>query len=149
MLSLTLSTRNRVIKQYQEKTIEFKSLTFSGRCRKSDIISYNKNYNSIINSFVSLSGLNRKSFDIPIKFNMDWFGNIKDYHKKSNDYEYAITFNEKIKQINIHICVDDNSNIVGIDVNVKHNLFSLSDGSTYDYNRKLVCHFCKLATYFR
>ena len=156
LLSLTLSRRNRVIKHYSEKPIEFKSLTFSGRCRKRDIISYNNNYNSVINSFVSLSGLNRKSFDIPIKFNKDWFGNMKDYHKKSNDYEYTITFNEKQKQVNIHICkdgeryiptVDDNSNIVGIDVNVKHNLFSLSDGSTYDYNRKLVNDFCKLSTY--
>lgn len=156
LLSLSLSKRNRIIKQYQERPIEFNSLTFSGRCRKTDIISYNKNYNSIINSFISLSGLNRKSFDIPIKFNKDWFGNIKDYHKKSNDYEYTITFNEKIKQVNIHICkdgerciptVDDNSNIVGIDVNIKHNLFSLSNGLTYDYNRKLVNDFCKLSTY--
>lgn len=156
LLSLSLSKRNRIIKQYSNKYIEFKSLTFSGRCRKTDIISYNKNYNSIINSFVSLSGLNRKSFDIPIKFNKEWFGNIKDYHKGNPDYEYMITFNEKYKQVNIHICkdeeryiptVDDNSNIVGIDVNVKHNLFSLSDGSTYDYNRNLVNDFCKLSTY--
>ena len=156
LLSLSLSKRNRIIKQYQERPIEFNSLTFSGRSRKTDIISYNKNYNSIINSFVSLSGLNRKSFDIPIKFNKDWFGNMKDYHKKNPDYEYTITFNEKQKQVNIHICkdgeryiptVDDNSNIVGIDVNIKHNLFSLSNGLTYDYNRKLVNDFCKLSTY--
>ena len=156
LLSLSLSKRNRIIKQYQERPIEFNSLTFSGRCRKTNIISYNKNYNSIINSFVSLSGLNRKSFDIPIKFNKDWFGNMKEYHKGNPDYEYTITFNEKYKQINIHICkdgeryiptVDDNSNIVGIDVNVKHNLFSLSNGLTYDYNRNLVNDFCKLSTY--
>ena len=156
LLSLSLSKRNRIIKHYQENVIKFNSITFSGRCRKTDIISYNKNYNSIINSFVSLSGLNRKSFDIPIKFNKDWFGNMKDYHKQNPDYEYTITFNEKYKQVNIHICkdekryiptVDDNSNIVGIDVNVKHNLFSLSNGLTYDYNRKLVNDFCKLSTY--
>ena len=156
LLSLSLSKRNRIIKQYQERPIEFKSLTFGGRCRKTDIISYNKNYNSIINSFVSLSGLNRKSFDIPIKFNKDWFGNMKEYHKKNPDYEYTITFNEKQKQVNIHICkdgeryiptVDDNSNIVGIDVNIKHNLFSLSNGECYDYNRNLVNDFCKLSTY--
>ena len=156
LLSLSLAKRNRIIKQYQERPIEFKSLTFSGRCRKTDIISYNKNYNSIINSFVSLSGLNRKSFDIPIKFNKDWFGSMKEYHKGNPDYDYTITFNEKQKQVNIHICkdgeryiptVDNNSNIVGIDVNVKHNLFSLSNGETYDYNRNLVNDFCKLSTY--
>ena len=156
LLSLSLSKRNRIIKQYSDKPIIFNSLTFSGRCRKTDIISYNKNYNSIINSFVSLSGLNRKTFDIPIKFNKDWFGSMKEYHNDKRSYEYTITFNEKQKQVNIHICkdgeryiptVDNNSNIVGIDVNVKHNLFSLSNGETYDYNRKLVSDFCKLSTY--
>ena len=156
LLNLALSKRNRIIKHYQENVIEFKSLTFSGRCRKIDIISYNKNYNSIINSFVSLSGLNRKSFDIPIKFNKDYHGNMKDYHKKTNDYEYTITFNKKDKQVNVHICkdgkryiptVDNSSNCIGIDVNVKHNLFSLSNGECYDYNRKLVNDFCKLSTY--
>ena len=150
LFNLALSKRNRIIKHYQKKIIEFNSLTFSGRCRKIDIISYNKNYNSVINSFVSLSGLNRKSFDIPIKFNKDYHGNMKDFHKKSNDYEYTITFNEKDKQVNVHICkdgkryiptVDNSSNCIG------HNLFSLSDGSAYDYNRKLVNDFCKLSTY--
>ena len=156
LLNLALSKRNRIIKQYSDKPIIFNSLTFSGRSRKTDIISFNKNYNSIINSFVSLSGLNRKSFDIPIKFNKDWFGSMKEYHNDKRSYEYTITFNEKQKQVNIHICkdgeryiptVDDNSNIVGIDVNVKHNLFSLSNGLTYDYNRNLVSDFCKLSTY--
>ena len=156
LYNLALSKRNRIIKHYSKYPVEFKSLSFSGRSRKSDIISYNGNYNSVINSFISLSGLNRKSFDIPIKFNKDYHGSMKDYHKKSNDYEYTITFNEKDKQVNVHICkdgkryiptVDENSNLVGIDVNVKHNLFSLSDGSTYDYNRKLVNDFCKLSTY--
>ena len=156
LFSLALSKRNRIIKHYQKKVIEFNSLTFSGRCRKTDIISYNKNYNSIINSFVSLSGLNRKSFHIPIKFNKDYHGNMKDFHDEKRSYEYTITFNEKDKQVNIHICkdgkryiptVNENSNCIGIDVNVKHNLFSLSNGECYDYNRKLVNDFCKLSTY--
>ena len=156
LFSLALSKRNRIIKHYQKKIIEFNSLTFSGRCRKIDIISYNKNYNSIINSFVSLSGLNRKSFDIPIKFNKDYHGNMKDFHDEKRSYEYTITFNEKDKQVNVHICkdgkryiptVNENSNCIGIDVNVKHNLFSLSNGECYDYNRKLVNDFCKLSTY--
>ena len=156
LYNLALSKRNRIIKHYSKYPVEFKSLSFSGRSRKVDIISYNGNYNSVINSFISLSGLNRKSFDIPIKFNKHYHGNINDYHKKSNTYNYTITFNEKDKQVNVHICkygkryiptVDENSASIGIDVNVKHNLFSLSDGSTYDYNRKLVNDFCKLSTY--
>lgn len=152
LLSIALRKRQNVIKRYSEHPIEFKSLSFRGRCRKVKIIDYNKHFGSKINAFVSLSGLGRKSFDIPVKFNKDWYGNIKQYAKSNPDYEYTLTFNEKEHQVNIHICKDGDryipdagNNVVGIDVNCKHNLFSLSDGTTFDYDRKLVNDFCKLS----
>lgn len=152
LLNLAISKRERIIKIYAEKPIEFKSLSFSGRCRKKKIIGYNKRFGSVINAFVSLSGLGRKSFDIPVKYNNNWHGNINTYIKPTNDYEYVLTFDEKDKQVKINICKDGeryipqaNDNVIGIDVNCKHNLFSLSDGTTYDYNRKLVNDFCKLS----
>ena len=151
LYNLALSKRKRIVKHYSEYPIEFKSLTFSGRCRKTKIIDYNSRFGSVINSFISLSGIGRKSFDIPIKFNKGWHGNIKDYKKKNPDYEYTIRFNEREHQVNIHLCKDGeryipqpNGNTIGIDVNCKHNLFSLSDETTYDYDRKLVNDFCKL-----
>ena len=152
LYNLALSKRKHVIEHYSEHPIEFKSLTFSGRCRKKRIIDYNHRFGSVINSFVSLSGIGRKSFDIPVTFNKLWHGNMKDYRKKNPDYEYTIAFNEKEHQINIHLCKDGeryipqaNGNTIGIDVNCKHNLFSLSDETTYDYDRKLVNDFCKLS----
>ena len=152
LYNLALSKRKRIVKHYSEYPIEFKSLTFSGRCRKTKIIDYNSKFGSKINSFISLSGLGRKSFDIPVTFNKGWHGNMKDYRKKNPDYEYTITFNEKEHQVNIHLCKDGeryipqvNGNTIGIDVNCKHNLFSLSDETTYDYDRKLVNDFCKLS----
>ena len=152
LYNLALSKRKRIIKHYSEYPVEFKSLTFSGRCRKTRIIDYNSKFGSVINSFISLSGLGRKSFDIPVTFNKGWHGNMKDYKKKNPDYEYTLTFNEKRHQVNIHLCKDGeryipqvNGKTVGIDVNCKHNLFSLSDETTYDYNRKLVNDFCKLS----
>lgn len=152
LYNLALSKRKRIVKNYSEYPIEFKSLTFSGRCRKTRIIDYNSKFGSKINSFVSLSGIGRKSFDIPVTFNKGWHGNMKDYRKKNPDYEYTITFNEKEHQVNIHLCKDGeryipqpNGNTIGIDVNCKHNLFSLSDETTYDYDRKLVNDFCKLS----
>ena len=152
LLNLALSKRKRVVKYYSEYPIEFKSLTFSGRCRKTRIIDYNRRFSSKINSFISLSGVSRKSFDIPVTFNKDWHGNMKDYRKKNPDYEYAITFDERNHQVNIHLCKDGeryipqaNGNTVGIDVNCKHNLFSLSDETIYDCDRKLVNDFCKLS----
>ena len=152
LYNLALSKRKRVVKYYSEYPIEFKSLTFSGRCRKTRIIDYNRRFSSKINSFISLSGVSRKSFDIPVTFNKDWHGNMKDYRKKNPDYEYAITFDERNHQVNIHLCKDGeryipqaNGNTVGIDVNCKHNLFSLSDETIYDCDRKLVNDFCKLS----
>jgi IS605 OrfB family transposase len=149
---LALSKRNRIIKKYSEHPITFKSLTFSGRCRKTKIIDYNHKFGSKINSFISLSGFSRKSFDIPVKFNKNWHGNMKDFYKKNPDYIYTLTFNEKEHQVNILLCKDGEryipqagNNTIGIDVNCKHNLFSLSNRTTYDYNRKLVNDFCKLS----
>ena len=152
LMNLATQKRNRVISRYADKPIEFKSLSFSGRCRKGRIIDYNSKFGSVINAYISLSGLGRKSFDIPVKFNKDWHGNIKNYYKKNPDYEYTLTFNEKEHQVNIHLCTDGEryipqagNNIVGIDVNCKHNLFALSNETTYDYDRKLVNDFCKLS----
>lgn len=155
LYALALARRNRAIEKYSKKPIEFKSLTFSGRSRKKLIIGYNSNYNSVINAFISLSWEGRKSMDIPIKFSKDYHGKMQDYFKKSNDYEYVIAFNERAKQVSINICKDgereiptiDNSvKTVGIDVNIKHNLFCLSNSDAYDYDRQLLkdyAKFCK------
>ena len=123
-----------------------------GDVERKKIIDYNSRFGSKINSFVSLSGFSRKSFDIPTTFYKGWHGNMKDYRKKNPDYEYTLTFDEHKNQVKINLCKDGeryipepNGKTVGIDVNCKHNLFSLSDETTYDYDRKLVNEFCKLS----
>ena len=152
LYNLALSKRERAVKHYSEYPIEFKSLTFGGRCRKKNIIDYNSRFGSKINSFVSLSGIGRKSFDIPTTFNKGWYGSMKEYKKNTPDYEYIVTFEEKKHQVNIHLYKDGekyipepNGKTIGIDVNCKHNLFSLSDETTYDYKRKIVNDFCKIS----
>ena len=153
LMCLALSKRQQVIKHYSRKPIEFKSLTFRGRSRKTKILDYNSNYNSVIKCFISLSGFKgRKSLDIPVKFSKDYHGNIKEYLKVNPDYEYVIKFDEYHKTISVHICKDGERyipeaghNVVGIDVNCKHNLFSLSNATSYDYDRQLVNDFCKLS----
>jgi putative transposase len=152
LYALALSKRKRIIDKYANNPIEFRSLTFRGRCRKKKIIDYNRRFGSVINSFISLSGLSRKSFDIPVTFNKGWHGSMKDYRKNTPDYVYTLTFDEKKHQVNVNICKDGeryipepNGQTIGIDVNCKHNLFCLSDETTYDYDRKLVNDFCKLS----
>lgn len=145
LFRLAMSKREQAFARYASKPIEFKALTFRGRSRKQKILAYNKTYSSVINAFVSLSGFERKSFDIPVKFAKDYHGNIHDYEKNTNDYEYTIKFNERHKQVIVILTKKDDryipdagDNIVGIDVNVKHNMFTLSDGTTYDYDRQLL-----------
>lgn len=152
LLRLSLSRRNRTIKHYSEIPIEYKSLTFRGRSRKQRIIEFNRNYNSEINAFVSLSGFSKKSFDIPVKYAKDYHGKVKSYRKKSADYEYVIKFDEYRKQVsiiyfkdNVRYIPEARNEIIGIDVNSKHNLLSLSNGEIYDFDRKLLEDFCELS----
>lgn len=152
LMALAMQKRTRTITKYQDNPIEFKSLTFSGRSRKKKILDWNKNYNSEINAFISLSGFDKKSMDIPVKFAKDYHGSMGDYFKANPDYEYTIVFNERRKSVSINLCKNGKrfipeagDNLIGIDVNCKHNLFSLSDGTTYDYDRQLVNDYCRLA----
>ena len=152
LMALAMQKRTHAIAKYSAHPIEFKSLTFSGRSRKKKILDWNKNYNSEINAFVSLSGFSRKSMDIPFRFAKDYHGLMRDYFKANPDYEYTIVFNERRKSVSINLCKDGNrfipdagNSFIGIDVNCKHNLFSLSNETTYDYDRQLVRDYCKLA----
>ena len=152
LLKLALSRRNRTIKHYSEYPIEYKSLTFSGRSQKKTLVSFNSNFNSEINAFFNLAGFSSDNFYIPVKYAKDYHGRMKSYWKKNHHYEYIVTFDENRKQISI-IYVKDceryipeaQNEIIGIDVNSKNNLLSLSNGETYDFNRKLLEDFCELS----
>lgn len=152
LFKLALLRRNRIIKYYSEHPIKYKSLTFGGRSRKQRIIEFNSNYKSEIKAFISLSGFSKKSFDIPIKYAKNYHGRMKSYRKNSVDYEYVIKFDVYKKQVSV-IYVKDGERyipeakdeVIGIDVNSKHNLLSLSNGETYDFDRKLLEDFCELS----
>ena len=154
LLKLALSRRNRTIKHYSEYPIEYKSLTFSGRSQKKSLVSFNSNFNSEINAFFNLSGFSSDNLYIPVKYAKDYHGRMKSYWKKNHHYEYTVTFDEYRKQVSV-IYVKDGERyipeaqdeIIGIDVNSKHNLLSLSNGETYDFDRKLLEDFCNLSLY--
>ena len=152
LLKLTLSRRNRTIKHYSEYPIEYKSLTFSGRSQKKTLVSFNSNFNSEIKAFFNLAGFSNDNFYIPVKYAKDYHGRMKSYWKKNHHYEYTVMFDEYKKQVNIiyvkdgERCIPEaKDEIIGIDVNSKHNLLSLSNGETYDFDRKLLEDFCTLS----
>lgn len=152
LYNLALARRNRIVRQKNKKPIEFRSLSFSARCRKQSIVDFNSNYNSCIKAFVKLSGIGRKSFYIPVKYAKDYHGRMGDYKKPTPSYQYILTFDERHRQVHVLLAKNDSrfipeahGDVVGIDVNVKHNLFTLSDGTTYDYDRQLVEEFCRVS----
>lgn len=153
LMALAMQRRERFLRRYFAKPIEFKSLTFSGRSRKKVILGVNKNRDSVIRAFISLSWEGRKSLDIPVKYASDYHGRFEEYKKNGHDYEYVVTFNQKHRKVSINLAKDgkrylpevtDADTVVGIDVNVKHNLLSLSDGTSYDYDRDLLKEYCRL-----
>ena len=155
LMALALQRRNQVIRKYFAEPIEFKSLTFGGRSRKKLILGENKNKGSVIKAFINLSWETRTTMAIPVKYASKYHGSFSKYEKRTNDYEYLITFNEKHKRVNVNLVKDgvrtisevtDKDAMVGIDVNIKHNLFSLSNGETYDYDRNLMKEYCRICS---
>ena len=146
LLNLAISKRNRIIKKYSEHPIFFDSKTFRGRSRlTTDIVSYNDNFNSIINSFINISWSNnhRKKLTIPIKYSKDYHKDMKRYTNSTNT-SYVLCFEEG-NQIRVILSYEDKryipenkNNFVGIDINSKYNLFQCSNGLTIDYDRKLL-----------
>lgn len=145
LMSLAISKRERILKRYSKCPIKFTSLTFNGRSRlSSDIVSYNKNYNSVINSFVNLSWnvSGRKKLTIPIKYSENFHKDMKRYTNGTNT-RYTLCFEGDRIRIILSYADDrefpnNKTNFVGIDVNSKHNLFQCSNGETIDFDRELV-----------
>ena len=155
LYKLALNKKERILSKYKDKSVEFKSLTFRGQTAKLKcIVDYNKNKNSIISAFVSINILKHRNnqgklstFDIPVKISNKYHGDLSDYSKRDTDikYSYTIKVNPVNKSLTIILSKDgireypnQITNSVGIDVNLKHNLLCLSNGDSYDYDRKLV-----------
>ena len=146
LFALAMNKRNRIIKHYSERPIEFKSLNFRGRSRlRNDIVSLNENKKSTINSFANISWYTdtRKKMTIPMKYAKDFHGELKRY-TNGTDTSYTICLEEN-NQIRILLSYEDEreypdacGRIVGIDVNSKHNLLQCSNGYEIDFDRKLV-----------
>ena len=146
LFALAMSKRNRIIKHYSERPIEFKSLNFRGRSRlRNDIVSMNENKKSTINSFANISWYTntRKTMIIPMKYSKDFHGELKRY-TNGTDTSYTICLEEN-NQIRMILSYEDDreypeakDRIVGIDVNSKHNLMTCSNRYEIDFDRELV-----------
>lgn len=155
LLSLALQRRKLTIKR-KSHLIKFNELSFRTITRiNSNIVDYNDNFLSKFNGFVNLGGYNGyKKLSIPTKFNKGYHGNKSNYHrdltKKQNSQSYQIKIiDPKKKSIRIAYLVDDfyeipepNQDYLGVDINVKRNLFSTELGEI-DFDRELINKYTK------
>jgi putative transposase len=150
LINLVISRKQQLIKKLFSIPILFKSLTYSAVNTAPHNVSENKNNNSIMRHFICLSGFrdivkNGRLLYIPININKQYHGNIKDFNRTQS---CTIQFiKNKVRIIltkkGIRNSVTDCDKIIGVDTNIKHNLFSLSNNETIDFNRDLIRNYIK------
>lgn len=141
----------------QIKIIEFKSLTFASinvigsKNNDIDMIEPSKNI-KLTNAIINLNLPKISKLEIPTRYSKKYHGNLNDYEyginksngQKSYSYTCQILDNNKIKIIltkddgKIANKINNHNNVIGIDVNVKHNLFSLSDNQLIEYDQWII-----------
>ena len=155
LLELAISRRKRIINK-KSKLIQFNQLSFRTITRiNSNIFDFNKNFLSIFNGFINLGGYDGyKKLSIPTKFNIDYHGSKENYHrdltKKQNSQSYQIKIIDgSKKKIRISCLIDDfveiqenNLDYLGVDTNVKRNLFSTELGEI-DFDRQMINDYVK------
>ena len=157
--ALANARRTRVIKETFSKPIEFKKLTYGTINNleqliesKSEIIAESKNKESKITHYITLSGYKgiteNGKLDIPVKYKSDYHGDISVFNK--NQPFYLVQFvKDKVRFIftkdGERTYKNDGNKILGADTNVKHNLFSTSDGQTIDFDRDLIKNYVKIS----
>jgi transposase len=150
LLDLALERKQRVVDRYFDKPIVFKKLTIRGVSRLSrPILSYNRNFNSIIKAYIEISWHKKwETLKIPIKYSKKYQGSMSQFQNgEYTSYSVSICGNFKIKVI-LNKKADceypsNKNNYVGIDVNTKHNLLQCSNGASIDFDRRLVSTICK------
>lgn len=151
LLKLTLLKRENVFKKYSN-AIEFKSLSYRScsQSKKPLVVVEKNNFKDayfFINQFFPdryyKESEEEKTYIIPIKTHSKHHGKISDF--QSNDYSVCIE-DKRIRFITTkkveRSYANDKESFLGVDANLKHNLFSCSNKKTIDFDRKLFNKFC-------
>lgn len=151
-------------KNKTKNQVEFKKLTITSTNVLTEKKMFEYSNNKYTNGIINFNIPNVIEIAIPFRHNKKYHGNLDkikhsqlihnnkskktDKIKQIIQYQklYTVTILEKDK-IKITISEDNeidyiepdlNSNILGVDVNAKHNLLQCSNGFSVDYNRKLL-----------
>lgn len=146
LMTLTMAKRKEVLDRYKEPVC-FRSLTFRGRSRLStDIVSYNRNFNSVIKAFVCFSWSKGSSMKIPVLYSKAFHGALKKY-SNGTDTSYTVCFVPTENVVRVVLShegarefpdASPDDTFVGFDANSKHNQLVGSNGIVVDHNREVL-----------
>ena len=154
-ISMVRYVQDFIIKKINK--ITYKSLTFShmnvigNRMKVSGMLE--KSHNKLTNAIVHINLPKIAIIDLPVRHSKKYHDIFKDYKYNLNkttgqkQYLIQISFDEVKKEVKINLVRDIEKNvsdnyegkqIFGVDVNVKHNIFALSNYETQEINNNLV-----------
>ena len=151
-ISFVRSTQDFIIKKMNKVT--YKSLTFNHTnvLTKKIPAMLEKSHIKLTNTVVHINLPKIAIIDLPVRHSKKYHGIFKDYKYNLNkttgqkQYLIQISFDEVKKEVKIMLVRDIEKNIsdlkdkqiLGVDVNTKHNIFALSNYETQKIDKKLV-----------
>ena len=150
-ISFVRSTQDFIIKKMNKVT--YKSLTFNHTnvLTKKIPAMLEKSHIKLTNTVVHINLPKIAIIDLPVRHSKKYHGIFKDYKYNLNkttgqkQYLIQISFDEVKKEVKIMLVRDIEKNtsnlkdqqILGVDVNTKHNIFALSNYKTQKIDKKL------------
>jgi hypothetical protein len=140
LLTLALHKRERILRFYNHP-IEFKSLSYRSSIQSKRPLLQNTKNKNFCNGMVHISNfVIGVDLNVPVSFNINHHGHLNQYKSK----EYVVRIDERRKRIRFiitknmsNVIYSEGANYIGVDTNVKHNLFVTSEGSEIDMDRDL------------
>ena len=153
-ISFVRCTQDFIIKKMNKVT--YKSLTFNHMNVIGNTMNVSgmleKSHNKLTNTIIHINLPKIAIIDLPVRHLKKYHGTFKDYkyflNKSTGQKQYLIqiSFDEIKKEVKITLVRDIKKNvsdlkdkqILGVDVNTKHNIFALSNYETQKIDKKLV-----------
>ena len=140
LLKLALEKRERILRLYNHP-IEFTSLSYRSAVQSRASFLQNSENKNFCNGMVCIPNfIVGTDMFIPTLFNVEHHGHLNQYKSK----EYVVCIDERRKRIRF-VCTKETKQVIspegteyiGVDTNIKHNLFATSEGSDIDMDRDL------------
>ena len=140
LLRLAVEKRKRILYLYNHP-IEFTSLSYRSALQSQSSLIQNAKNKNFCNGMVCIPNfIVGTDVTVPVLFNTNHHGHLNQYKSQ----EYTVCVDEKKKRIRFiatkktkQVISLEGTNYIGVDTNIKHNLFATSEGSEVDMDRDL------------